>query len=106
MAESFSLRNDFRSTWEREASIGEDLLNIDSPDNSQRIGPGTVPQESPSTSSSIDPEDQLAPAIREVSPDEFESLESETDGESGRDVTPEDSSEDPPDTDSDKRSWL
>ena len=98
LTELRKVSSDFRTTWEKEASLGDDLLNIDSSEETPSIGPGTIPQESDPTDKADSPDDQPAPAIREVDPEEFKSLARKTPEET-KDVEPaEDASSDPTDT--------
>lgn len=107
MADFRNTTNEFKSTWEREVDFEEEAkaLRLDA---IEEEASQPVPREN-----SILPEKPAAeieaPAVREISPDDFEAVKAPTPDEmpsNGSHETSEPESVDEADTLSDKRSWL
>ncbi len=108
LTEFRKVSNDFRQTWEREASMVQESFRIDS-DDKPRLPESPVPREKESSEGIAAEALQDMPAIKEVSPEDFAGLKNgkiENIEDSAASMDPDPPEEAPePDT-ADKRSWL
>lgn len=105
MTELKKVSNDFRTTWEREASLEEDLP----PGNSNRSNAATIGAAVPlGKVTGAEPKpasDPVLPEVKEVSAEEFEKLK--TDAPDTEPVEkPEDGNAEPAYFPDDKKNWL
>ena len=100
--------NDFRQTWEREASLDEESFKS-KPETVPAIGPVRPMPESEKISGGDDSarsSSESQPEIREVSPEEFERTTRPAIEESAASMDPDPPADEPEDDPADKRNWL
>ena len=108
LTEFRKVSNDFRQTWEREASMVEQSFRIDR-DDKPKLPESPVPRENQSTDPVSGDEPKGMPEIKEVSPEDFEGLKNgkiENIEDSAASMDPDPPEEAPEPDASDKRSWL
>ena len=108
LTELRKVSNDFKQTWEREASLDEDTF-ARKQQSVPAIGPPPTVSNLPSTEESEElrsEETEAAPEIREVSPEEFERSSRPALEDSAASMDPDPPAEEPVDDPSDKRNWL
>lgn len=108
LTEFRKVSNDFRQTWEREASMVEQSFKIDQ-DEKPKLPESPVPRGDEATTEISGDQPQSMPEIKEVSPDDFEGIKNgkiDKIEDSAASMDPDPPEEAPePDT-ADKRSWL
>lgn len=106
LTELRKVSNDFRQTWEREASFDEETFKSE-PKAVPSIGPVSREPLKPAGEEDQQPaSDQATPEIREMSPEAFEKASRPAPEDSAAAMDPDPADEEPADDVDDKRSWL
>ena len=109
LTELRKVSNDFRTTWEKEALFDDDPSTPAVPESQRSIGGSTVPKDSSGKSGNeIKAQEELVPEIREVSPEELQSIEADLESKNNSEDAGEVAETELVESDSDsaKRNWL